>query len=158
MIDRTVFLIGMPGSGKSSVARRLGERLGREVVECDAYIEQQAGKSIPEIFAGHGEAEFRRCETAALAELGKRSGLVIATGGGCVTREENYPLLHQNSVIFWLERDVDKLPTDGRPLSRAGELRAMYEARRAAYARFADHVIDNNGDMDDTVRQILALL
>ena len=66
--------------------------------------------------------------------------------------------LHQNSVIFWLERDVDKLPTDGRPLSRAGELRAMYETRRAAYARFADHVIDNNGDMDDTVRQILALL
>ena len=53
---------------------------------------------------------------------------------------------------------MDKLPTDGRPLSRAGELRAMYEARRAAYARFADHVIDNNGDMDDTVRQILALL
>ena len=155
---QNIVLIGMPGSGKSTAAARLGAALGREVNDSDEYIAAATGETPAQIIEGRGEAEFRRCETAALAELGKRSGLVIATGGGCVTREENYHLLHQNSVIFWLERDVDKLPTDGRPLSRAGELRAMYEARRAAYARFADHVIDNNGDMDDTVRQILALL
>lgn len=155
---QNIVLIGMPGSGKSTAAARLGAALGREVNDSDEYIAAATGETPAQIIEGRGEAEFRRCETAALAELGKRSGLIIATGGGCVTREENYPLLHQNSVIFWLERDVDKLPTDGRPLSHAGELRAMYEARRAAYARFADHVIDNNGDMDDTVRQILALL
>lgn len=83
------------------MARRLGERLGREVVECDAYIEQQAGKTIPEIFAEGGETAFRRLETEALRELGKRSGIILSTGGGCVTRSENYPLLHQNGTIFW---------------------------------------------------------
>ena len=136
---QNIVLIGMPGSGKSTAAARLGAALGREAADSDEYIAAATGETPARIIEGRGEAEFRRCETAALAELGKRSGLIIATGGGCVTREENYPLLHQNSVIFWLERDVDKLPTDGRPLSREGELRAMYEARRAAYARRPRH-------------------
>ena len=103
---QNIVLIGMPGSGKSTAAARLGAALGREVNDSDEYIAAATGETPAQIIEGRGEAEFRRCETAALAELGKRSGLVIATGGGCVTREENYPLLHQNSVIFWLERDV----------------------------------------------------
>ena len=74
-----------------------------------------------------------------------------------MTREENYDLLHQNGIIFWLERDVDKLPREGRPLS-AGGLAALYDRRRACYERFADHVIDNNGTVEQTVQAILDIL
>ena len=151
---KNLVLIGMPGCGKSSVARRLGERLGREVVECDAYIEQQAGKTIPEIFAEGGETAFRRLETEALRELGKRSGIILSTGGGCVTRSENYPLLHQNGTIFWLLRSPWKLPSDGRPLSQAESAEAMYARRELMYRRFADVKIDNEGAIERAVEAI----
>ena len=72
-------------------------------------------------------------------------------------REENYDALHQNGVIFWLERGVDKLPREGRPLS-AGDLAALYDKRRERYAHFADHIIDNNGTLDESVQQIIAAL
>ena len=151
---RNLVLIGMPGCGKSTVAAALGEATGREVCDSDALIEELAGMPIPEIFAQQGEAAFRAYETQAIAQLGKRSGIVLATGGGCVTREENYPLLHQNGTILWLQRDLAALPTDGRPLSQAGKLEAMYEVRRPLYARFADHTISNNGSVEQTVAAV----
>ena len=151
---QNIVLIGMPGCGKSSVAAALGEALGREVCDSDALIEELAGMPIPEIFSTQGEAAFRALETEAIAQLSRRSGIILATGGGCVTREENYPLLHQNGVLFWLQRDIDRLPTVGRPLSQSGKLQAMYEQRAPLYARFADHCIDNNGTPEDTVAQI----
>ena len=151
---RSIVLIGMPGCGKSTVAAALGEATGREVCDSDALIEELAGMPIPEIFAQQGEAAFRAYETQAIAQLGKRSGIVLATGGGCVTRAENYPLLHQNGTILWLQRDLAALPTDGRPLSQAGKLEAMYALRRPLYARFADHTISNNGSVEETVAAV----
>ena len=74
-----------------------------------------------------------------------------------MTREENYDLLHQNSIIFWLKRDIDQLQREGRPLS-AGDLAAMYDRRKACYERFADHIVDNNGTVEDTVQAILDCL
>lgn len=153
-----IVLIGMPGSGKSTIGQALAEKLGKKFVDADAQIVNEAGKPIPQIFSEVGEAGFRALETKVLATLGKQSGLVLATGGGCVTREENYPLLHQNGTIFCLERDLSKLPTDGRPLSQAGKLEKMYEIRRPMYQRFADRMIDNNGAAGDTVNAILAAL
>ena len=94
-----IALVGMAGCGKSSIGRLLAKETNKEFVDSDAQIERLAGKTIPEIFAQDGEEEFRRLETQVLSELGKRSGLVIATGGGCVTREENYPLLRQHRVL-----------------------------------------------------------
>ena len=88
--------------------------------------------------------------------MGKQSGLVIATGGGCVTRKENYPLLHQNGTIIWLQRDIACLPTDGRPLSQAGKLQDMYKIRKPLYEQYADIIVDNNGNASDTVKAILA--
>ena len=155
---QNIVLIGMPGCGKSTVGKALAEKLGRTFVDADAEIVKLAGKSIPEIFAQDGEEVFRRFETQALSELGKKSCLVIATGGGCVTRERNYPLLHQNSRIFWLRRELDKLPTDGRPLSQANKLTDMYAVRKPMYERFADHVIDNNGTLENTLGAITAHL
>ena len=151
---RNIVLVGMPGCGKSTVAAALGEALGRSVYDSDQRIVELAGMPIPEIFATQGEDAFRALETEAIAELSKQSGIILATGGGCVTREENYPLLHQNATIFWLQRDISQLPTDGRPLSQAGKLQEMYDRRAPLYARFADQIIDNNGTLDDTLKAI----
>jgi shikimate dehydrogenase len=147
-----IILIGMPGCGKSTVGRMLAEMTGRRFVDTDAFIEEMAQKSIPRIFTEDGEAVFRDWETKALESIGKESGLVIATGGGCVTHQRNYPLLHQNGTIYWLQRDVDKLATGGRPLSK--NLEDMYHIRKSMYEAFANHVIDNNGDVHSTALKI----
>lgn len=150
-----IVLIGMPGSGKSTVGMILAEKLGKKFVDADTYLTQKAGRSIPDIFASGGEAGFRALETETLAELGKQSGLVIATGGGCVTQERNYPLIHQNGTIFCLDRDLNKLPTDGRPLSQANKLQDMYRVRKPLYEAFADFRIDNNGNAESTATRIM---
>ena len=150
-----IVLVGMPGSGKSAVGRAVAEALGRPFLDADREIVRAAGMEIPEIFATRGEGTFRDLESRVLAELGKKSGCVIATGGGSVLREENYDSLHQNGTIFWLQRDVGKLPRNGRPLSQNADLAAMYEARRPRYERFADHAVSNDGPLADTVRRIL---
>ena len=153
-----IVLIGMPGSGKSTVGQLLAEKTGKSFLDADAVIAAKAGCSIPEIFAKDGEAGFRAMETVVLSELGKQSGLVIATGGGCVTRAENYPLLHQNGRIFCLHRDLGKLPTDGRPISQSNDLESLYRTRKPMYERFADYHIDNNGPAEATAAQILNIL
>ena len=153
-----LILVGMPGCGKSTVAKALGEALGREVQEADALIEAEAGQPIPAIFAAEGEEGFRKRESAVLRELGKRSGLILSTGGGCVIREENYEPLHQNGVIVWLQREIDRLPKEGRPISLRSDLHELYEKRRPCYERFADVVIDNNGSLEATVKAILEVL
>ena len=123
--------------------------------------------SLPLIFANIFQQLYTVVDTAivgqgvgldALAALGKRSGAVLATGGGCVCREENYPLLHQNGTILWLQRDLARLPKDGRPISQRSDLAALYAQREPLYARFADAVIDNNGTPEETVRKILEVL
>jgi len=153
-----IVLIGMPGCGKSTVAAALAEKLGRTAVDADSVIEKEAGCSIPEIFAAGGEEAFRQLETKVLQALGKQSGLIIATGGGCVTRRENYPPLHQNGTIFWLTRQLDKLPTAGRPLSQSGRLESMYARRKPLYQQFCDHIISNDAAVDDAVNAVLEAL
>ena len=155
---QNLVLIGMPGSGKTTVAARLGQALGRPVLDSDAAVEQAAGISIPQIFADQGQEAFRALETQALARLGKGSAGIIATGGGCVTRRENYPLLHQNSVIFWLRRDTDKLPREGRPISLSRDLKELEREREPLYRAFADYTVDNNGPVEDAVKQILEVM
>ena len=155
---RNIVLIGMPGSGKTTVGEALAAATGRTLSDEDALVEKTAGKTIPEIFSEGGETLFRQYETEALAALGKESGLIIATGGGCVTRAENYPLLHQNGTIFWLRRDLDRLSREGRPLSEGADLAAMYAVREPLYRRFADYAIDNDRAPEDAAGDILEVL
>ena len=155
---QNIVLVGMPGCGKSTVGALLARRLGRPLLEADAELVKTAGMSIPAIFEIESEPGFRRRETATLSELGKRSGAVISTGGGCVTRPENYPLLHQNGTIIWLRRDLNKLAREGRPLSLGADLAAMYAVREPLYARFADFTVDNTGTPEETVDAILEVL
>lgn len=155
---KNIVLIGMPGCGKTTIGTLLAEKLGRALADADEKIIALAGKSIPEIFAQDGEPTFRDWETKALTELGRQSGLVIATGGGCVTQKRNYSLLHQNGYLVWLERDWSKLPTDGRPLSQANDLGKMYAARKPLYEAFADIRVENAGTPAETVQKILDAL
>lgn len=153
-----IILIGMPGCGKTEISKRLSEALARPVIDADDEIVRKAGKPIPEIFASDGEIGFRSIETAVLSDIGKLSGNIISTGGGCVTVPENYPLLHQNGIIIWLKRSISRLPTDGRPLSKSNDLNKMYSIRKPMYEWFADIVIDNNGSYDSTIEAIISAL
>lgn len=155
---KNIVLIGMPGCGKTTIGALLAEKLGRTLADADEKIISLAGKSIPDIFAQDGEPTFRDWETKALTELGKQSGLVIATGGGCVTQKRNYPLLHQNGYLVWLERDCSVLPTDGRPLSQANDLGKMYAVRKPLYEAFADIRVENAGTPEETAQKILDAL
>lgn len=155
---QSIVLIGMPGCGKSTVGPLLAAALGREFCESDELVERGAALTIPEIFSREGETGFRARETEALRALGKRSGAVVSTGGGCVTREENYPLLHQNAVIVWLRRALQKLPKEGRPLSLTTDPGELYERRRPLYERFCDLSVSNDGTPEQTVRAIIEKL
>lgn len=155
---QNIVIIGMPGSGKTTVSTMLAERLGRKIFDTDTMVSEKAGVTIPEIFAAQGEAGFRRLETEATAEVGKLSGNIISTGGGVVTVAENYELLHQNGVIVWIERDTNKLARDGRPISLSSDLNELYAARLPLYDRFADIKADNNGDINDTVNAIMEMI
>jgi shikimate dehydrogenase len=149
-----IVLIGMPGCGKSTVGAALAELTGREAIDLDAKIVEKAGCSIPDIFAQEGEAAFRALEREVTAEAGKLSGKILLTGGGVVKDRRNYAPLHQNGRIYHLTRDLNALPTDGRPLSQATDLSTMWAEREPLYTSFQDVAIDNNGPVADTAGDI----
>lgn len=153
-----IILIGMPGSGKSTIAKILAEKKHMICVDSDTEIETYVKKAIPAIFQEDGETAFRQYETHVLNQLGKGSAQIIATGGGCVTQERNYPLLHQNGRIFWIRRDLDSLPKEGRPLSLKNDLASMFRTREPLYRSFADFIVENNQTPEDAANKILAIL
>ncbi|WP_288917681.1 shikimate kinase [uncultured Eubacterium sp.] len=143
-----VVLIGMPGAGKTFLGRRIAEREHRKFIDLDDLIVEREGMSIPEIFRTKGEDYFRNVETEVLRETCKMSGVVIACGGGIVKRKQNYNLAKQNSRIIWVKRDLDKLDTEGRPISQTKSVEEIYEARKDLYEAWSDYFIDNNQDFN----------
>lgn len=153
-----IVLIGMAGCGKSTIGKVLAQRTGKVFVDTDTEIEKLANKSIPELFAEDGENVFREYETKVMETLGKASHQVIATGGGCVTKACNNPLLHQNGTIVWIKRDPHLLPIQGRPLSQKTNPALLYETRIPMYEAFSDMAVENRGSIEETVNAILSML
>ncbi len=148
-------LVGMPGSGKSTLGRRLSKRLHMPVIDLDEEIAREAGMSIPDIFAKEGEAGFRRREKEQVARFGSEGGRVIVTGGGAVKDESNRAHLRMNGFVVQLTRDLNALPMTGRPLSQSREaLLRMWEERTPLYAACADVAISNDGTIDACARKI----
>lgn len=150
-----IVLVGMAGCGKSTVGKALAQRLNKTLVDTDDLVEQTENKPIPEIIAEKGEGYFRGCETSAVISAGKEKGQIIATGGGVVTRQENYRPLKQNGIIVFINRDADLLPTNNRPLSQLHGVKALYESRMPMYRQFADIEIDGNGTVDEVAERIV---
>lgn len=150
-----IVLIGMPGSGKTSVGKAVARREHKMYADSDAEVVAAEGRSIADIFAAEGEAYFRKAEKQALMRLGMKNGMVISTGGGAVLDHENYYSLKANGRIYYLERDINSLATKGRPLSSDAEaLAAMQRDRLPLYRRYADVIIDNDGDFFGSVDKI----
>lgn len=153
---QNIVLTGMPGSGKSTVGRVLARQLDRELVDTDTEIIRVAKKPIPEIFAQRGERGFRDLESQVIQEVSRRTGLVIATGGGAILREENVRRLRQNGRIYFLDRPAeDILPTDDRPLARDMEaVRQRYAERYPRYTSTADAAVPVRGSAEDVAAAI----
>ena len=164
---KNIILIGMPGCGKTVIGKRLAAILGRKWIDLDRKIEAEAGKAIPEIFAEEGEEGFRRRETACVAQICSRSGCVISTGGGVVTRPENRDLLRQNGTVVYLRRELDKTymaqvmgnreRVEKRPMFQTKTPEELAAERLPLYLAWSDIKILNVG-VNETAWQLISFL
>ena len=151
-----IILIGMPGVGKTTVGKALGEEMGRTCVDVDQELEKAIG-DISTYITEQGEPAFREKEAEMIAKLGTQTGLVISTGGGCVTVPKNFAHLRQNGRIYQLAQPVENLSTTGRVLSSGGldRLRELEEIRTPMYESFAQCIVEHHRNAPETVAAIL---
>ncbi len=156
---QNIVLVGMPGSGKSTVGRLLSEMTGRGFTDTDDVISEKYGV-ISEIFSKYGEGYFRHRESEAVKEAAKKGGYVIATGGGAILRQENVDALRQNGVIFFLNRPLeDIMPTSDRPLSSDFEaLKKRFDERYDKYKAAGDYEIFIDGNPENAAKKILEIM
>ncbi|PKK93760.1 MAG: shikimate kinase [Tenericutes bacterium HGW-Tenericutes-6] len=155
-----IFLIGMPGSGKTTIARKLAEALNYTYLDLDGQIEKKAHMFIEEIFEKYGEAKFRTLETEALKEI-NQDDAIIACGGGIVTVKSNKALMQGLKIYLDTDLDVitERLKEDYvRPLLKSKTLEQLYDERFLKYQDFADAIVSNNYDIEQTVKVILNYL
>ena len=151
-----IILIGMPGVGKTTVGKAIGKEMGRTCIDVDQELAKEIG-DISTYITEQGEAAFREKEAEMIAKLGTETGLVISTGGGCVTVPKNYAHLRQNGRIYQLTQPVEKLSTSGRVLSGGGieRLRELEKTRTPMYESFAQCIVEHNRNAPETVAAIL---
>ena len=153
---QNIVLIGMPSSGKTTVGALLAKQLNRELIDIDDELVKRLGCPIAEYFKSHSEKEFRDIETEITKEISKRNGIIIATGGGCILREENVNALRLNGRLYFLDRSLENLtPTDSRPLaSKKSDIEALFRARYHIYESVCDAKIDGNLSPDEEANLI----
>lgn len=151
-----ITLVGMPGSGKSTIASLLAKQMGLRVVDTDELVTELCHRTPADIIREKGEAYFREKEHQAIVMAGKESGVIISTGGGAVLRADNKAPLSQNGPIIMLVRALDALAKDNRPLSNEKDLTALYRERLPRYLSFAEHTYDNNRTPEECVSDIIA--
>ena len=151
-----IILIGMPGVGKTTVGKALGEEMGRTCIDVDHELEKEIG-DISTYITEQGEPAFREKEAEMIAKFGTQTGLIISTGGGCVTVPKNFAHLRQNGRIYQLTQPVENLSTSGRVLSSGGieRLRELEEIRTPMYESFAQSIVEHNRNAPETVSTIL---
>jgi shikimate kinase len=160
---KNIVLIGLSGSGKTTFGKRLSDRYRMPLVDTDAEIVKKTGRTISDIFAADGETAFRDMETEMARECGRLSGTIISTGGGIVLREENMQALKQNGLVLFLDRkpqDIIGEDLSDRPLV-ADDQQKIYrlrEQRYDLYCKYADAVVQNCVEKDDTEAAIVAAI
>lgn len=151
-----IVLVGMPGCGKTTLSKILSDKLSKKFVDTDQEIQKYFQEKISKIFEIYGEEKFREAETEIIKKYGKENNLILSTGGGAVVDSENYYPLKQNSRIYWIKRDLNKLDTKNRPLSKnLNEIKKIYESRKLMYENFSDKIIFNNERLEDAAQEIL---
>lgn len=164
-----IVLIGYRGTGKSTVGKALAAKLGRAVVSTDQEIIRRAGRTIPEIVAGHGWEYFRDLESDVCKELAGQNNLVIDTGGGAILRKQNVEVLKQNGLLFWLTASVETIASriggDTQRPSLTGtksfvqEIEDVLSERTPSYQAAADHTLCTDArSVNQLVESILRLL
>lgn len=154
-----IVLIGMPGSGKTSIGKRLADRLRMNFADTDALVEKQHG-AIPKIFSEQGEPKFRDYEHEMAKTASELSNTVISTGGGVILNEKNMRVLGSTGIIVFLKRPLqrllDDIDTEGRPLLPSKDaLKSLFRQRDSLYHKYADYVADNTSDMDTCIADII---
>lgn len=158
---QNIVLIGMPGSGKTTISIALSEKLNIPYIDTDEAIVKKSGKEIEEIFLEFGQKKFRDLETEVIKDVSKENGKIISTGGGVILNKENIDLLKANGVIIYLKKDVDKILSSfnyNRPLAKTKEeLEKLYEERKNLYIEYADVIVENN-DINEALEEILKVI
>lgn len=153
---RNWILIGMPGVGKSTTAKALGQLTGRQVLDSDQILESQFQQTIADYLQNNGETAFRKAESQVIQELGAKQGVIIATGGGAVLNQTNQFALRQNGDLIWLDRPLNQLATQGRPLSRSSSgLAKLWQERQAVYERLAQIKVSVSPQVEITCQRLL---
>ena len=154
---KNIYLVGMPGCGKSTIGNAVSAKTGIEIVDLDELVVEREGETIEELFA-IGEPHFRAVETEALKSLSKREGIMVATGGGVVVKDENIDIMKADGTVIFIDASpnfiLENSPLDGRPLLKNKEkIHELYNNRIAAYRKSADYTIPNDGILSEACRK-----